>query len=246
MPSSPEVVRHPDAEALVADVAERLVGRIAEVQRAGRVPWIVLTGGTIADALHERVAVLDAGGVSWELVDVWFGDERFVAADSPDRNALQAATSMLDKLPVDPARVHPMPAADGAYGDDVDAAASGYAGELAVAAAPDALPTFDVVMLGVGPDGHCASLFPGRREGLEATPVIPVRDSPKPPPTRISLTQAALANAREVWFVVSGAGKADAVSAALSGADPVDVPSAGPHGLEGTVWFVDEAAAAQL
>lgn len=244
-----DVVTHATPEELATSVADRLVSRLAEVQAEGRVPSVVLTGGTIAVKIHEAVAAHDAPGVDWSRVDVWFGDERFVPADDPDRNAGQAAAAMLDRLPVDPERVHVMPASDGPFGDDVDAAAASYAQELA-AAGPGGQggegPRFDVLMLGIGPDGHCASLFPGRDEQASPELAVAVRESPKPPPTRISMTLRTLGNASEVWWVASGEGKAIAVRDAMHGTDTRSVPAAGPKGLERTLWFVDEAAASSL
>jgi len=222
---------------------------LARVQATGRVPSVVLTGGSIAAKIHAAVASSeDRDLVDWSRVDFWFGDERFVPSDHPDRNARQAAEAMLDHLPVDPARVHVIAPSDGKYGSDVDAAAAAYAQELSEAAGPGGAltPTFDIMMLGIGPDGHCASLFPGRAEMYDDRPVVAVRNSPKPPPTRITLTMAALSRARELWFVAAGNDKARAVRDARSGADPVDVPAAGPEGIERTLWFVDEAAASLL
>ena len=241
MRAAPEVVRHDDGDTLAAAVAERLVARLLDLQDAGRVPSVVLTGGTIAEKLH-RAVVTDprSAQVDWARVDFWFGDERYVPAGDPDRNAGQARAAMLDHLPVDPERVHEMPASDGEYGDDVDAAAAAYAARLGAA------PAFDVLMLGVGPDGHCASMFPGH-PALSADGVaVAVRDSPKPPPTRISLTMGTLGRADEVWFVASGEGKADAVRDALADGDVVDVPAAGPKGRTRTLWLVDDAAASHL
>jgi 6-phosphogluconolactonase len=238
-----EIVQNPTPDTLAEAVADRLVSRLADLQRDGRVPSLVLTGGSIADRVHAAVAASTRRDtVDWSRVEIWFGDERFVPADSPDRNARQAEMAMLGELPLDPARVHVMPASDGPYGDDVDAAAAGYADELATA---DPMP-FDILMLGIGPDGHCASLFPGRREQLDDRPVVAVRDSPKPPPTRISLTMRTLNTAREVWWVASGESKAEAVRNAVHGADPIDVPAAGPQGADHTFWFVDDAAAGKL
>ena len=241
----PEILTHPSAEALAAAVAGRLVAHLAAVQAAGDIPSVVLTGGSIAVKIHEAVVTATRDDVDWSRVDVWFGDERFVPEDDSERNAGQAAEAMLDHLPFSPGRIHAMPPSDGRYGDDVEAAAAGYADEL-LAADDGSIPRFDVLMLGIGPDGHCASLFPGRTEVDESAPAVAVRDSPKPPPTRITMTGGTLANATEVWFVAAGEGKAEAVRDALGDADPHDVPAAGPKGIERTVWFLDEDAATHV
>jgi 6-phosphogluconolactonase len=114
--------------------------------------------------------------------------------------------------------------------------------------AEPAVPAFDAVLLGVGPDGHCASLFPGHPgTRVTDTSVIAVHDSPKPPPVRLSLTFPALDAAKEIWFVASGDGKADAVARALSGEfDRTEVPSSGPRGRNRTLWLLDRDAAAKL
>lgn len=245
----PQVRRSADPDELAERVAATLMIRIAWIQQTGRVPSVVLTGGSVAVRIHSAVASSqDRDLVDWSRVDFWFGDERFVPADHPDRNAGQAAAAMLDHLPIDPARVHVMAPSDGQYGDDVEAAASAYAQELRKVAGPGDVdtPTFDILMLGIGPDGHCASLFPGRHEMYDDRPVVAVRDSPKPPPTRITLTMGPLRRARELLWVAAGDDKAQAVRDALSGADPVDVPAAGPRGLERTLWFLDTEAASLL
>jgi 6-phosphogluconolactonase len=235
----------PTAPELARTVAERLVGHLVRLQAHGKTPSVVLTGGTIADAVHRAVlGVPERDQVEWSRVELWFGDERFVPADSSDRNALHARESFLAALPVDPARIHEMPASDGAYGEDVDAAADAYAEELQRVLGPS--PRFDVLMLGVGPDGHCASLFPGH-EGVGATGlVVAVRNSPKPPPTRISMTMGLLGQADEVWFVAAGKSKAEAVRDAIADSDVAAVPAAGPEGLRRTLWFLDEEAASRL
>ncbi len=241
-----DVITHPTDDDLARGVAGRLIAHLADLQADGSVPTLVLTGGSIADRIHAAVAsAAERDRVDWSRVEVWFGDERFVPADSPDRNAGHAAEAMLDRLPFDPSRVHVMAPSDGAYGDDVDAAAAAYGRELREAG-DGTPPAFDVLMLGIGPDGHCASLFPGRTEQLSEEPAVAVRDSPKPPPTRISLTMHVLRNAREVWWVAAGDAKAEAVRHAVQGADPVDVPAAGPKGQERTLWLLDEAAASRL
>lgn len=239
-----DIERYDDAEALARAVAAALVSRLAGIQGEGRVPRLVLTGGTIAAQVHAEVAAAP-GEVSWGEVEFWFGDERYVPRDDPERNAGQARESLLDKVPVDPAKVHEMPASDQEYGDDVETAALAYGAHL-VSSAPPEGPWFDILMLGIGTDGHCASLFPGRSEVHDPAPVLAVRRSPKPPPTRISLGMTTLNRAREVWFVASGSEKAEVVAAAVRGDDVLDVPAAGPRGTERTVWFLDSDAAWML
>ena len=112
---------------------------------------------------------------------------------------------------------------------------------------PSSLPRLDVVLLGVGPDAHIASLFPeqaGIRE--KDRTVVGVRNSPKPPPLRISLTLPAINTAAEVWMVVAGEDKAGAVGLALAGANPVQVPASGPRGTSRTLWLIDENAASRV
>lgn len=243
-----EVLTHHNADLLAPAVAARLVTRLVDVQSSGRVPSVVLTGGSVADAVHREVATAPArDAVDWRRVDLWWGDERFVPADDDERNELRARQILLDGLPLDPARVHPMPADDGSQ--DVDAAAAAYAAELAAAAAPEDhgnVPVFDLVMLGMGPDGHVASLFPERPALYDERSAVGVRGSPKPPPTRISMTFPTLNQGREVWFLVSGATKARAVRLALGGAGAMQVPAAGVHGTSRTLWFLDAEAAGEL
>lgn len=240
---SPLIEVHDDAAALATAVAGELLSRLVDVQRAGRVPQVVLTGGTIADAIHRELARLSpTSEVDWGRVEVWWGDERFVERGSADRNAGQARAALLDAVGVDPSRVHEMPAADD--GRSLEDAAAAYADEVRAHGAGE----FDVVMLGVGPDGHVASLFPGFPQ-LDVTDrvAVPVTGSPKPPPERISLTYAALERSRVVWFLVSGDAKAGAVARALAeGTDRREIPAAGLVGREETTWFLDRPAASEL
>jgi 6-phosphogluconolactonase len=242
--TGPEVRRLDTPEDLAEAAATELVELLVRAQADGRVPSMVLTGGTIAGKIHERVAGSPAGGqVDWSRVDVWFGDERFVPAGDPDRNDGQARRALLDRLPFDPARVHAMPTSDGDHPDLADAATA-YGDELRSQGGG----TFDVVMLGVGPDGHVASLFPGHPQlDVDDAVAVGVTRSPKPPPERISLSFAALNRSREVWFFVSGDEKAGAVAQALAdGTDVHDVPAVGVRGQQRTVWFLDGAAASRL
>ncbi|MFC4784919.1 6-phosphogluconolactonase [Nocardioides sp. MAHUQ-72] len=240
--SSPRIEVHEDATALATSVAGELLSRLADAQAAGHVPQVALTGGTIADAIHRELARLSPGSeVDWSRVVVWWGDERFVAPDDPGRNAGQARSALLDAIGVDPANVHEMPST--ADAPDVDAAAAAYSDTLREHGSGQ----FDVVMLGVGPDGHVASLFPGNAAlDVEDRIAVGVTDSPKPPPQRVSLTFPALNRSRSVWFLVSGDAKAAAVAQALGGADVHDIPAAGVTGSDETIWFLDRASASAL
>jgi 6-phosphogluconolactonase len=142
-----------------------------------------------------------------------------------------------------------MPAAGGPDGDDPEAAAARYASWLAAAARPEdhgPVPSFDVLLLGIGPDGHVASLFPGLPALYDERPVVAVRGAPKPPPLRLSLTLPAIQCAREVWVLAAGAEKAGAIRLALSGVGPVQVPAAGARGRRRTLFLLDRAAASRI
>jgi 6-phosphogluconolactonase len=247
--SETSVIVHADAPALAEAVADRLAVRLLEAQAARGYAGVVLTGGRIADAVHRSLAASTArDSIDWSRVDVWWGDERFLPAGDPERNETQARAALLDAVRVDPARVHPMGASDGPDGADAAAAAARYAAELTRSAKPGSgqLPHLDVLMLGVGEDGHIASLFPEHPGLYAAGTVIPVHNSPKPPPTRISLTRQAINTAEEVWLIASGAGKADAIALALAAPGPVQLPAAGARGVARTLWLLDEAAAGKL
>ena len=203
---------HSDADDLAGSVARDLLTRLTEVQAAGGTPQIVLTGGTIAETLHRELARLSPGaGVDWANVVVWWGDERFVEASSPDRNARQAREALLDQVGTDPANVHEIPSSSEV--GSAEEAAAAYAETLRRHGQGD----FTVLMLGIGPDAHVASLFPHHPAlGREDEATVAVHDSPKPPPDRVSLTYPTLNRAEEVWFLASGEGKAQAVAAALA------------------------------
>jgi 6-phosphogluconolactonase len=249
MTGTPQVVVHADARELARAAAARLVTRIVDAQAARGTASVVLTGGRNGNGLLAALADSPAReAVDWSRLDVWWGDERFLPEGDPQRNVTQATEALLASVPLDPARVHAMPASGGTHGDDADAAAAAYAAELGEAAgSPSGVPAFDVLLLGVGPDTHVASLFPehpGVRES-ERT-VVGVHGSPKPPPTRVSLTLPAIRAAREVWLLAAGEDKADAAALALSGAGELQAPAAGAYGTARTLWMLDAAAAARL
>ncbi|MEU6062147.1 6-phosphogluconolactonase [Streptomyces sp. NPDC047097] len=253
--SAPRLVVHRDKELMAEATAARLITAIVDAQSARGSASVVLTGGRNGNGLLAALGAAPArDAVDWSRLDLWWGDERFLPEGDADRNDTQAREALLGSVPLDPARVHTMPALGGEYGEDADAAAAGYAAELAAAAklSGDAadhgpVPSFDVLLLGVGPDTHVASLFPelpGVRETERA--VVAVHGAPKPPPTRISLTLPAIRAAREVWLLAAGEDKAQAAAVALSGAGEVQAPAAGAYGRSRTLWLLDEAAAAKL
>jgi len=224
----------PDADALAQAIADRLSSRVAALQAEGRTPRIVLTGGTIAMNAYQRVG---ADAADWTNVDFWFGDERFVPEGHADRNDQQARDAFLDR--VGATRVHSV------AGNDCSLSAAEAADEYA-ASLPD--EPFDIVLLGVGPDGHVASLFPQHpllHESERACAEL--FDSPKPPPVRISMTFPTLNRAAAVWFLVSGEEKSDAVTRALADDGTTDeTPARGVQGSQETLWLIDEAGASDL
>ncbi len=241
------VETYPDTSALVTAAGDRLVEAITGAIAARGKALIVLTGGGTGIGLLEHVRA-HGDGVDWSRVHLFWGDERFVPADDDERNEKQAREALIDHIDIPAANVHPMAASDGEFGDDLDAAAADYAEVLArTTEFGSAAAAFDVHLLGMGGEGHINSLFPHSPATLEAERlVVGVEDSPKPPPRRITLTLPAVQRSREVWLVVSGEAKADAVAAAIGGAEPADVPAAGAVGRDATVWLLDAGAASTL
>ncbi len=232
-----QVVRYLDSDDLAERVAARLLEALAGFQTDDRVAQICLTGGRIAMRVYSRLAELVSGSeLDPSRLELWWGDERFVPTDDPERNAGPTIAALAGSFALDPARTHPMPAADGVI--DAGASAATYARELGDT-------RFDLCLLGMGPDGHVASIFPGHPSEEPTTQtVIGVSDAPKPPAERISLTLPTLSRSAQVWFVVSGADKAEAVARALAGDE--SLPAARVHGEEGTFWLIDRAAASRL
>ncbi|MCF2530521.1 6-phosphogluconolactonase [Yinghuangia soli] len=256
MTGTPGVLIHADGTLLARAAAARLITRLVDAQAARGIAHVVLTGGRNGNALMRELAESPArDAVDWAHVHVWWGDERFLPAGDPERNETQARAELLDKLPLNPAYVHPMPASDGPDGNDPEAAAARYAEELAAAAKVETagerggvdVPSFDVAMFGVGPDTHVASLFPELPAVHETErTVVAVRGAPKPPPTRITLTFPAIRTAKDVWLLAAGEDKAAAVRIALAGSGDKQVPAAGAYGRRNTLWLLDRSAAAEL
>lgn len=248
--STVDVLRHPDAASLAQAVAGRLITRLVErLADTGRA-HLCLTGGGIGTAVLAAIAASPArDSVDWPKVDIWWGDERYLPEGYADRNETSARSALLNHVPVSHDRVHPIPGPWGSH-SDVDAAAEAYALTLAAAARPEdhgPAPAMDVVLLGIGPDAHVASLFPGQPALHDDRPCVGVRGAPKPPPVRVTLTLPTINAAREVWILASGSSKAGAVHLALSeGAGAFQVPAAGARGRDRTLFLIDEAAAAKL
>ena len=239
------VLVHDDRQALAASAAHRFYTRMAAVLAERSDAHVVLTGGSVGIEVLEAMAKHpDRDALDWSRVHLWWGDERWVAAGHADRNDQQARDALIDHLTIPPTNVHPFPAAD--EGLDLEQAARRYRDEL-LAAGDGEFPTFAITFLGVGPDGHVASLFP-EHEGPRRTDadVIAVHDSPKPPPGRLRLTLPLINRSERVWLVLAGADKAPALGLALAGASTTDVPVAGVLGTERTVFFVDEAASSEV
>ncbi|HEV2376717.1 MAG TPA: 6-phosphogluconolactonase [Streptosporangiaceae bacterium] len=248
--STPEVRVQKDAGLLAKAAAARLVTRLVDAQAATDHASLVLTGGGIGTALLRELAVAPArDAVDWGRLDIWWGDERFVPAGDPDRNETGAREALLRYLDMPPERVHAMPGPDGPDGPDPEAAAARYASWLREAARPEnhgPAPAFDLLLLGIGAEGHVASLFPGMPALYDDRTVVAVHGSPKPPPTRLTMTLPAIRSAREVWILASGSEKAGAVHLALSDVGPVQVPAAGARGRQRTLFLLDRDAASRL
>jgi 6-phosphogluconolactonase len=237
----------PDSEILVGAAGNRLIDTIQNAVTTRGRALLVLTGGGNGIALLQYLGA-QGQQIDWSKVHLFWGDDRYVPEDDDERNDKQARAALLDHIDIPSSHVHTMPASDGEFGSDLGAAALAYEQLLAANAEPgERAPNFDVHLLGMGPEGHINSLFPDTPAVLETTHmVVAVEDSPKPPPQRITLTLPAIQRSREVWLMVSGAAKADAVAAAIGGAQPVSIPAAGAVGLETTLWLLDEEAASKL
>lgn len=228
------VSRFPDAAAVADGAAAECIAKLIELLASQEEVHLMLTGGTVGIATLAAIAANgDCPKVDWERVHFWWGDERFVAANSEDRNSNQARKALLSKISVDQAKIHEFPAADEL---DLSTAMRNFQAEL-----DRVKPSFDLAFLGMGPDGHIASLFPGKPEIPSGTMLISEDDSPKPPKQRLSFSYEALCGAAEIWFVVAGSDKAEAVEVAFSD-EPERLPVGRVSGQKATRWFIDATA----
>jgi 6-phosphogluconolactonase len=189
-----------DSDALECAATDRILHAAQQAIARSGAFHIVLAGGSTPRRVYRA---LSRSVTDWSCWHIWFGDERCLPPDAAERNSRMAADAWLDQVPIPPARIHAIPAELGAT-----AAAAAYARTLV------GRGDFDLVLLGLGEDGHTASLFPGHDWGVTAsTPdVLAVFDAPKPPPERVSLSAQRLSATRELVFLVSGDGKRQAVA----------------------------------
>lgn len=235
----PRLIIAPTATDAAVAAAQLLADLIATRRRTADTVHIALAGGNTPKLTYDALSALVD---DWHDVHLWFGDERVVALDDPDANAAMVRESLLARVDLPADQIHAVPTALGAT-----AACAAYDAELMRELPPDGLgtPTLDIAFLGLGEDGHTASLFPGA-PGLSPTgsACVVVTDAPKPPPVRISLTMAVLAAARTRVVLATGPAKAAAVAAALEAPDPRIPASLLPAAH--TTFVLDEAAAASI
>jgi 6-phosphogluconolactonase len=218
---------YPSVADLLRHARRAVLGAAAEARARGGRFDLVLAGGTTPRALYEALAADGAGDSAWH---VWFGDERCLPSGHPERNETMARRAWLDAAGIPPDQIHAIPA-----GPDPAAAARACAASL------DAVDRFDLVLLGIGEDGHTASLFPGGDPGAgaDAPAALAVRDAPKPPPDRVSLSAARLSRAHQVIVLATGAGKREALARWRAGED---LPVAHLRPPAGVDVFADPAA----
>lgn len=215
------------SDALVRALADALCAEADAAMAVRGAFRLVLAGGSTPRALYQELARRGAGDAGWH---VWYGDERCLPEDDPDRNSVMAESAWLAVSNIPPEHRRPIPAELGA----VDAAAA-YESWL------EGVGDFDVVLLGMGEDGHTASLFPDHDWGAApgSADVLAVFDAPKPPPTRVSLSAARLNRSAKLWLVVSGAGKREALQRWAAGAR---LPVGAVRGKQETIAWLDASA----
>jgi 6-phosphogluconolactonase len=197
--------QYADSSALTTDLCRR-IDALSRQSIAGKGRFVVvLAGGTTPRQLYQRLRGLDS---AWDRWHIYFGDERFLPRGHADRNDTMADAAWLTHVPIPPHQVHRLPAAA-----SVESAANDYDKTL------ERAPGFDLVLLGLGEDGHTASLFPNDGTGIHSSRLaVAIYNAPKPPPRRVSLTAHCLGLGANVWFIVSGAGKKTALQTWLAGA----------------------------
>ena len=261
------------AQRFVLALLDLLAERLPDDTHRTRVD-VALSGGSAAQPLGLVLNDPLADAIDWSRVHFWWSDERFVPAYDTDRNALEARRLLLDQLVADgklaESNIHEM-AADTRSADDIadvmdqadsddasvraaadaandallDDVASDYERELVNELGPE--PVIDLMILGMGPDGHYASLFPGHDE-VKVTDrlTVGVNHSPKMPPLRVSLTAPLIARSRHTWFFAAGAGKAESLAHVFEQPNNPDYPSSYANGVDEFIWFSTEETVTEL
>ena len=261
------------AQRFVLTLLDLLAERLPDDTHRTRVD-VALSGGSAAQPLGLVLHDPLADAIDWSRVHFWWSDERFVPAYDTDRNALEARRLLLDQLVADgklpESNIHEM-AADTRSADDIadvmdqadsddasvraaadaandallDDVASDYERELVNELGPE--PVIDLMILGMGPDGHYASLFPGHDE-VKVTDrlTVGVNHSPKMPPLRVSLTAPLIARSRHTWFFAAGAGKAESLAHVFEQPNKPDYPSSYANGVDEFIWFSTEETVTEL
>ena len=230
----PIVNRFKDGASVAQAVAEDLFTFVKDGLADGKTLNLALTGGTVGIASLAASKAYPYNELPLERLHIWWGDERFVASDSDDRNALQARKAWLDALNLPKSNIHEFPSTDS--GMTAPVAAKAFENDFSTRGI-----SFDLMLMGMGPDGHIASIFPGLTSSDGAGLVFAELESPKPPKERLSFNYEVINSASQIWFTVAGADKAEAVSSVFSGS-PVQLPAARVQGKEKTVWYVDQTA----
>lgn len=229
----------PDADTLYRVVADRLLEMASEAIATRGHYHLALAGGNTPRQLYEQLA--KRGDIEWDQWEIWFGDERCVAPDDPQSNYRMACETLLSHVPIPNHQIHPIITSTNFI---PERAAADYADNLTSRLPQHAgWPILDTVLLGLGPDGHTASLFPG-------TPILDVIDTPvatvRVPhlrSIRISLTLPVLQHARRLVFMVEGAGKSDILARLIRGPAPGEVPLPVERITGDRIeWFLDAAA----
>jgi 6-phosphogluconolactonase len=239
--SEREIIRCANAIEVASFAARAFIERVVELQFGGRAVHVSLTGGTVGIlTLKSLASEPDLDRIDKNRLHIWWGDERFVEAESDQRNAKQARDALLNHWDISAANVHEFAASD--QGLTIGEAADAFMAHV-VEVFGQAKPKIDIALLGMGPDGHVNSLFPGAARPLADQVVYAETSSPKPPAERLSFNYEATNEASEIWFVVSGSDKAEAAEKVLSD-ETSDLPAAQIAGKKLTKWFIDQAAGA--
>ncbi len=240
-----QISLYADSDTLSRDAAQYVVRLANEaIVSHGRFT-IALSGGNTPRKLYGMLGDEPyRSQIDWALVDIFWSDERCVPPDSEDSNYLLAQQVLLNKIPIPAAQIHRMPADE----PDRDAASQAYTDEMRRVFATNGIPGFDLIQLGMGPEGHTASLFPHQASLHEQQRLVMPVSVPKPPPPRLTFTPPILNAAHNVLFLVTGADKADAVQAVLEGAsNPDEYPAQIVRPTHGeVVWMLDTKAASAL